>query len=140
MIIGIVLGILIGILPAFFGGIAISDNVKYGHEWIGIIFGVFIEIILIIIGAFIGIQVDRVEYNKKIANWNNTKNTLELSIKDENISDIAKIDLVNKAIKYNMQLTELKEDVKQWWYFYLDDSKVKNLKLINITGNIFDEE
>lgn len=134
MIIGIILGMLIGIIPALFGGALIADNCVFGEEWKGLIIGVIIEIIAIIIGGYIGIQGSKVEYDKKIANWNNTKMVLELAIRDETIGDLEKIDLVNKIVEYNMQLTELKEDVKQWWHWYLDDSKVNELELIDIRG------
>ena len=122
MILGLVIGFFIGALIGCVIG-AYTDSVL----------PFFVSIILLmLIGGSIGIQVDRVSYDKKIANWENTKMIIEDSLKDEKLSRLEKINLVNTIIEYNMQLTELKEDVKQWWYFYLDDSKVNELEIIKI--------
>lgn len=131
MIAGLILGSLSSLFMVFIG-LIICENVDYDHEkyvWIGTS---IIILIITLLGGWIGMQLDITEYNKKIANWNNTKLTIESSMKNENISDLEKIDLVNKIVEYNMQLTESKEDVKQWWYFYLDDSKVNELEIIKI--------
>lgn len=122
MILGLSLGFFIGALI----GALIS-------AWTDEILPFPISIILLtLIGGSIGIQIDRVSYDKKIANWENTKMIIEDSLKDENLTQLEKINLVNTIVEYNMQLTELKEDVKQWWYFYLDDSKVNELEIIKI--------
>lgn len=122
MILGLVIGLLIGALIGAFIS-AYTDSVL----------SFFVSsILLMLIGGSIGIQVDRVSYDKKIANWENTKMIIEDSLKDEKLSQLEKINLVNTIVGYNMQLTELKEDVKQWWYFYLDDSKVNELEIIKI--------
>lgn len=130
--IGTILGLMLGILIGLIVWMVIVENVDYDKEWIGIVIWIGIAILSSIIGFCINIQIDKVNYNKKIANWNITKNTLERSIRDESLGDTARINLVNKAIEYNMQLTELKEDVKCWWYWYLDDSRVNELELIDI--------
>lgn len=98
-----------------------------------IVISTIISMILVtLLGGYIGYKVDLNEYNKQIANWKNTKEVIETSIKNENISDLEKIELVNKIVEYNKELTSLKEDVKQWWNFYLDDSKVNELDIIRI--------
>lgn len=122
MILGLVIGFFIGALIGCVIG-AYTDSVL----------PFFVSIILLmLIGGSIGIQVDRVSYDKKIANWKNTKMIIEDSLKDEQLTQLEKMNLVNTILEYNMQLTELKEDVKQWWYFYLDDSKVNELEIIKI--------
>ena len=98
-----------------------------------IVISTIISMILVtLLGGYIGYKVDLNEYNKQIANWKNTKEVIETSIKNENISDLEKIELVNKIVEYNKELTSLKEDVKQWWNFYLNDSKVNELDIIRI--------
>lgn len=122
MILGLVLGFLIGALIGCVIGVYTDSVLPF-----------FVStILLIVIGGSIGIQVDRVSYDKKIANWKNTKMIIEDSLKDEQLTQLEKMNLVNTILEYNMQLTELKEDVKQWWYFYLDDSKVNELEIIKI--------
>ncbi len=130
--IGCIVGLIIGISLGVIFWMIIVDNVDSDKEWIGIFTWIGIAILFSFIGLCINVQLDRVTYNKKIANWNITKNTLEQSIRDESLGDTARINLVNRAIEYNMQLVELKEDVKCWWYWYLDDSKVNTLELIDI--------
>lgn len=122
MILGLVIGLLIGSLIGAFIGAYTDSALSFFVS----------SILLMLIGGSIGIQVDRVSYDKKIANWENTKMIIEDSLKDEKLSQLEKINLVNTIVEYNMQLTELKEDVKQWWYFYLDDSKVNELEIIKI--------
>ena len=118
LLIGLLLGSLIGML--LFAG---TDS----------ILSFFISLILFVsISISIGIKVDQVAYNKKIANWKNTKLVIESSIKDKSLDQLEKANLVKTIVEYNMQLTELKEDVKQWWYFHLDDSKVNELDIITI--------
>ena len=130
MFIGLLLGFIFSfvlILSAFI--IYVSLEVKIRT----IVICTAISMMLItLLGGYIGYKVDVNEYNKKIVNWKNTKYIIEASIKNENISDLEKIELVNKVVEYNMQLTSLKEDVKQWWNFYLDDSKVNELDIIRI--------
>lgn len=127
---GIVLGFVCGVLLSICVVIILYEITD--KFFISVLSGVFVTLVITLIGSYIGITRDVVEYNKKIANWNNTKYTLEAAIHDESLGDTARINLVSEAIEYNMQLTELKEDVKYWWYFYLDDDKVNELELIDI--------
>ena len=127
----------VGLLIGFFAsllwwlvGLFFYDCVDFDKEWIVTTCLIVLAIGTTILGGFIGMQLDITDYNKKIANWQNTKPTMEQAIKDKDISDLEKMGLVTIINEYNMQLTELKEDVKQWWYFYLDDSKVNNLDII----------
>lgn len=122
MILGLVIGFFIG---ALIGCVIVAYTDSVLPFFVS-------TILLIVIGGSIGIQVDRVSYDKKVANWKNTKMIIEDSLKDEQLTQLEKMNLVNTILEYNMQLTELKEDVKQWWYFYLDDSKVNELEIIKI--------
>lgn len=131
MIAGLLLGFLASCALIPFG-LLLYDYVDFNKEWIVTVCLIIFALGTTILGGFIGMQLDIVDYNKKIANWQNTKPTMEQALKDKDISDLEKINLITTINEYNMQLTELKEDVKQWWYFYLDDSKVNSLDIIKI--------
>lgn len=119
------LGIFLGVISSTVIAFLISEITDKNVAFIIIIIGV-------ILGGYIGMQSDVVDYNKKIENWKNTKMVIENSMKNDNMTQLEKIDLVNNIVKYNTQLTELKKDVKHWWYFYLDDDKVNKLEIIKI--------
>ncbi len=130
MIIGFTLGFIVSL---FFIPLALIlvDSFNEHVVWLLSIIGM---ILTTAFGTYLGYITDVNEYNKKIESWKNTKEIIEASMNNENISDLEKIDLVNKIVEYNTQLTDLKEDVKQWWYFYLDDTKVNDLEIIKINN------
>ena len=131
MFVGLLLGFALSLIliPIAF---IVYDCVDCNKRWVVTTCLIIFMFGATMIGGFIGMQLDIIDYNKKIANWQNTKSTMEQALKDKNISDLEKMGLITVINEYNMQLTELKEDVKQWWYFYLDDSKVNSLDIIRI--------
>ena len=130
MFIGLIIGFVFSlplIIPAFMINDALWDKTRE------VVTCTVVSMLLVtLLGGYVGCQTHINEYNKQIASWKNTKEVVETSIKNENISDLEKIELVNKIVEYNKELTSLKEDVKQWWNFYLDDSKVNELDIIRI--------
>lgn len=126
MIVGLILGILMGLL-AF--GITMAFS-----EGEGTISASILLVIVAIVCIFIGIDMDTKQYEMNMRNWYNTKTVIETSMKDKNISDLEKLQLVTKITEYNMQLEQVKTDVTYWWNWYLDDSKVNELKPIMIGG------
>lgn len=130
MFVGLFLGLLFSVALIYLA-IAI-DDIFYIEKAIIVVCTIISMILVTLFGGYIGYKIDVNKYNKQIASWKNTKEVIESSIKNENISDLEKIELVNKIVEYNKELTSLKEDVKQWWNFYLDDSKVNELDIIRI--------
>jgi|GEM_PF-3100790 len=128
MILGLFLGLMAGliILIVFF---AIGDN-SYYLELLFKGVGLFLLILCTLLGGFIGKDIHQKKYDMRIRNWNNSKMVIEESIKNEDISDLEKINLVKTITQYNMQLENLKTEVTYWWNWYLDDSKVNELEII----------
>lgn len=121
--------ILLGILASFFifliGTIISDDNFE-------LFIFIPIAIVVIFISACIGKDISIKEYELYIRDWKNTKEVIESSMENENISDLEKIELIKTITEYNMQLEGLKTKVTYWWNYYLDDSKVNELEIIKI--------
>ncbi|MEG0577008.1 MAG: hypothetical protein RR500_04060 [Bacilli bacterium] len=124
MYIGIFLGLMIGIL---IGGVVIICESNYC-----IIIGIFIIVLGIIIGAVIGIKVEKVNYEKFINSYNLTKETIEKSIKSSDITGLERVNLIEQINKKNEELEDIRVNVKQWWYSYLDKDLLNSLEPIKI--------
>ena len=130
MFIGMVLGFLIGSLVVL-GGIAI-DSCKWEDSFIYTIISIIIAIIITIAGTLLGINFYKVDYEKKVNTYITTKQTIENAMQSKELTSLEKIELVKQINEQNQKLEELKVDVKQWYNFYLDASKVNELQPIKI--------
>lgn len=129
MILWTVLGLLLGaaVMMAF---IAIADNsYRYEKQWY--VVGLITSVLVFIIATYTGCVSDIVYYNKEVNKFIVTKQTIEQSLSNGQIGGFERLDLVKQAIEENKNLESLKIDAKQWWYFYLDESKIKDLEPIS---------
>ena len=64
----------------------------------------------------------------------NTKQTIEGSIENVDLTGMERLDLVNTAIEHNQKLIEKQFNAKQWYGFTITD-KVLELEPINVVGD-----
>lgn len=130
MLQGILIGLLIS-LPIFaIVCVLIYENTY--NEIISLGCAIIISLLFILIGEKIGIYLDQTEYEKQINTYIITKQTIEDTIQNKNISDLEKIELLKQVNEQNQKLEELKVEVRQWYNFYLDESKIENLEPIKL--------
>ena len=130
MFIGMSLGFVTALLPLFIGFLYDCEQWEKSHK--GIIIGIIVALCIIAIGGLSGINLDQIDYEKKINTYITTKQTIENAMENKELSGLEKIELVKQINEQNQKLEELKVDMKQWYNFYLDASKVNKLQPIEI--------
>ncbi len=123
-------GILVGLLIGMFLTIMIAQILD--ESKIACITIIITLIMSMLIGADIGIYLDRIDYEKQINTYIVIKQTIKDAMQNENISNLEKIELLKQVNEQNQKLEELKVEVKQWYSFYLDKTKIENLEPIKL--------
>ena len=130
MFTGIILGFITALLPLFIGFLYDCEQWEESHK--GMIMGIIVALCVIICCSLLGLNLDQIDYEKKVNTYITTKQTIENAMQNKELTGLEKIELVKQINEQNQKLEELKIDVKQWYSFYLDESKVNELQPIEI--------
>ena len=92
-----------------------------------------IILVAIWIGAvFIGIGIYTEDERIFIAKFEAQKQAIEMSLDNENLSGLEKIELVKKATELNVELAERKSRFNMWHYVSYDNSMYDNIEPISL--------
>ena len=130
MFTGMILGFITALLPLFLG--FLYDCEQWKESYKGMIIGIIIGLCIIVFSSLLGMNLDQIDYEKKVNTYITTKQTIENAMQSKELIGLEKIELVKQINEQNQKLEELKVDVKQWYNFYLDESKVNELQPIEI--------
>ena len=136
MIGGFILGFIAGII-IFFGGISILDNI---HNEDGIAFKltfsftILMAIGSIIVGSFIGINLDNYSLKEDIEGYSAIKSTYESAIADNSLTSLERLQIVDTAIDQNKSLARRQVTIDAWWNFALKRELKDELKALKPIG------
>ena len=82
--------------------------------------------------TFVGIGIYTEEERIFIAGFEAQKQTIEMSLDNENLSGLEKIELVKKATELNGELAERKSRFNMWHYVSYDNSMYDNIEPISL--------
>ena len=82
--------------------------------------------------TFVGIGIYTEEERIFIAGFEAQKQTIEMSLDNENLSGLEKIELVKKATELNGELAERKSRFNMWHYVSYDNSMYDNIAPISL--------
>ena len=145
MIVGFLIGILIAALVLLIIAL-INDGMGFDNEFtdwdtktdkthlttygkINIVVAVAVLGLSMFVGARIHIRM----FENDIKQFESAKATYSEAIKNNDISGLERIEIVNKITEENKTLARLKYDATKWYYFYLPDNIVDNLEPIKLS-------
>lgn len=96
------------------------------------IVSIFISIILIIAFTWLGSYIEKEKINGQIKSYISAKTTIEMSLENENIGGLERIELVQQAKEKNEWLANMQYQAKQWYRFYWDKGNILNVEFINL--------
>ena len=131
MITGIGIGFLIGMIGLFWL-VFLVDAYEWWHYAIPIGLCILTFIISMTIGGIWGKYEDKFEYKKFINSYISQKTIYEESLKDDKLSGLERINLINNISAINSELEEKKVEYKKWYYYYIDYSKIEELEKIKL--------
>lgn len=99
-----------------------------------IILPFIIFIILIVSFSWFGAFVEQESLNKGIERYIASKEIIEESLDNDNLTGVEKFEIVKQAKEENKWLAEKQYEVKQWYRFYLDKDVVLNLEFIALSN------
>lgn len=126
--IGLCLGALVGLIICAFFMLLLSTYVDF-YGWLSIV------ICVVILGAssFAGCIIETETNSAYIARHQSAKATIEESLKNEQLSDLTRLDLLNRAVDINSSLAVMQYRAQQWFGFNIPD-EVLELEPVNIGG------
>ncbi|MGN0961033.1 MAG: hypothetical protein ACI4PF_02395 [Christensenellales bacterium] len=83
--------------------------------------------------SYIGAFLDREQLNKEIASYQASKYTIEISLENDDLTGLERVELVKQASEKNEWLARKQYEVQQWYRFYLNKNAVLELKPIDLT-------
>lgn len=104
----------------YFGAYFITNSIIVAILWIASIF----------IGIGINTEEEKVYVQKYLAQ----KQTIEMSLENEELSGLEKIELVNQATELNGELAERKARFELWHFVVYDNTIYDEVELIDLTG------
>lgn len=128
VLIGLMIGSLISALICLFADLNDCDSTK--STITAIVVGVSILLATIFIGIGLSDDSDRAYVQKYLAQ----KQTIEYSLRNDNLSGLERIDLVNKAIDINAKFAKKKAEYERWHHVHFDYSIYDGIELINLEG------
>ena len=130
------IGILIGlVLVCFAILIGIPSTVPTAKiRVVKIVMTLCIGFAMFVTSVCVGHYIEVESNHKYIASYSIKKETIEVSINSNNLSDIEKIELVKIATELNGELAEKQYKCGKWYSFGLLPKELKELKPIDITG------
>lgn len=140
MISGIILGFAGGIILAIVLLMILSiieDNVysDFGEKIIYIVF-ILLVVVSVIGGPIIGGKTGKYETTKKyesyVKSYEVKKETIENSLKNDNLTGLEKLSLVQEVTSLNSTLATKKVEYSKWYYWYLDKTLINSLENINL--------
>lgn len=134
-IVGLVLSI-IGLINSLTAGNFYTDwNEKKDKECLTTFGKINIVIAVVVFGLsmFIGARAHIRAFESDIKQFESAKATYSEAIKSTDISELERIEIVNKITEENKTLARLKYDATKWYYFYLPDNLVDNLEPIKLS-------
>lgn len=93
---------------------------------------VAIFIILFMVCICLGTFFEKQTLNKEIASYQASKHTIEMSLKNDNLTGFERVELVKQASEKNEWLAQKQYEVQQWYRFYLDKDAVLKLEPIDL--------
>ena len=81
--------------------------------------------------GWLGANINNNELRKEISSFESSKRTYEIALKDENLTGLERIEIVNKIAEKNEWLAGKQAEVQVWYNFYLrkDILEVEPIKL-----------
>lgn len=125
-----IIGICLLLSVAFFA-LLLAIDVWIDEEWF-LLMSIAISVCIFIIGIFVGIGINTRQEQIYINKYLIQKETIEISIHDENITDLSKTQLIKLATELNGELAEHKTKYNYWHYVYYDKSLYDDVDFINL--------
>lgn len=112
--------------------VVVLGESKNASRWV-----ISIIAIAIWIGAvFIGIGIYTEEERLFIAKFEAQKQTIEMSLDNENLSGLERIELVKQASELNGEMAERKAKLQVWHYVTYNNSMYDNIEPISLEPKI----
>jgi apolipoprotein N-acyltransferase len=90
--------------------------------------------LLVWVGAvFIGIGINTQEEKVYVQKYLAQKQTIEMSLENEELTGLERIELVKQATELNGELAERKARVQSWYVVVYDNTIYDNVELIKLT-------
>lgn len=134
IVIGVLLGALVGVLLCAIV-LAIEDCLVYNPKVSKVLLNVAVPMILIVstvVGGAIGTNVGKHFNASYIEQYKVTKQVIEESVTNSELSGLERVELVKQAVEENQKLVSKQYDSQQWYGFTIPDEIVE-LTLINLT-------
>lgn len=96
-------------------------------EW----FDFLICIALLAAGGWLGVTVELESSREYVAEYQAAKYTIEANLGNDQLSDLTRMELLNKATEYNAELAGKQYRAQQWYCFGITDD-VLDLELISL--------
>lgn len=93
---------------------------------------IFISLVLIISFSWLGAYIEKEQINGEIESYISAKTTIEMSLNNENIGGLERIELVQQAKEKNEWLASVQYQAKQWYRFYWDKENILNVDFISL--------
>jgi hypothetical protein len=119
MYIGLIIGLIIGLVAAGIVYMTMDYNdCESFTMWI-----VTVPIIVICIAGtgWIGYTLDNADLRSFIAKFNATKETYNMSINDERLSGLERLEIVKMVNESNRDLASRKANINEWWNNFVSD-------------------
>ena len=128
-IIGIILitFLISGLVFAIFGAISSeTENSKL------LIVGCIVGFLCWVGATFVGIGINTNSEKIYVKKYLAQKHTIEQSLKNENLTGLERIQLVNKATELNGEFAEKKAHFELWYFVVYDNTIYDGVELINL--------
>lgn len=118
---------------------AIQDNMRswsYDYWFLTWLIALIIGIGAWVGFAFIGVQLNTNSHRAYLQKYLIQKETIEMSLENDNLSGFERVELVKQATELNGELAEKKAYIKFWYSGVNDNTIYDNVEFINLNrGN-----
>lgn len=98
-----------------------------------LLFSLFFCIAIFVAGIFLGIGITTEEERVYVQKYLAQKQTIEMSLENEELSGFERIELVKQATELNGELAERKARFQLWHFVVYDNTIYDNVELIKLT-------
>lgn len=119
--------------------VLIQENMRnwsYNYWFLTWLISLIIAICVWIGSTFIGIGIYTEEERLFIAKFEAQKQTIEMSLDNENLSGLERIELVKQAAELNGEMAERKAKLQVWHYVTYNNSMYDNIEPISLEPKI----
>lgn len=118
LLMGIIVGLIVG--RTIYNSICGSADVLIG--WLS---GIFIIVIITIVGCQMGLTLGNADIQKDIAGVTALQETYTYSLNDERLSGLEKMEITKEIMEQNIAIARQKVELRQWWNQWLDQELVE---------------